>query len=113
MANYSYAETNLIFLEHNHKAGLNIFRVVVLGMVMFGAVADLPTVWAMADVSMGMMAIINLIAIVLLSGTVVKLARDYNKQLDQGKVPTFDSNDYPEAARPQLEEGIWDRSEKQ
>ncbi|MEZ8093231.1 alanine/glycine:cation symporter family protein [Photobacterium swingsii] len=108
VANYSYAETNLIFLEHNHKAGLNVFRVVVLGMVMFGAVADLPTVWAMADVSMGMMAIINLVAIVLLSGTVVKLAADYNKQLSQGKVPTFDSKDYPEL-HAQLEEGIWDQ----
>src|SRR5690606_4832321 len=41
VANYSYAETNLIFLEHNHKAGLLIFRAVVLGMVMFGALAEL------------------------------------------------------------------------
>lgn len=24
IANYSYAETNLVFLEHNHKAGLNV-----------------------------------------------------------------------------------------
>ena len=31
VANYSYAETNLIFLEHNHKAGLTVFRIVVLG----------------------------------------------------------------------------------
>ncbi|MEH6531799.1 MAG: sodium:alanine symporter family protein [Photobacterium frigidiphilum] len=108
VANYSYAETNLIFLEHNNKAGLNVFRLVVLGMVMFGSIADLPTVWAMADVSMGMMAIINLIAIVLLSGTAVKLAKDYNKQLSQGKVPTFDSKDYPEL-HAQLEEGIWDQ----
>lgn len=111
VANYSYAETNLLFLEHNHKAGLNIFRLIVLGMVMFGALADLPTVWAMADVSMGMMALINLVAIVLLSGTVVKLAKDYNHQLKQGKVPTFDSQDYPEL-HAQLEEGIWDRSQQ-
>ncbi|RAH19175.1 alanine/glycine:cation symporter family protein, partial [Vibrio vulnificus] len=33
IANYSYAETNLVFLEHNHKAGLNVFRLVVLGLV--------------------------------------------------------------------------------
>ncbi|MEI8596534.1 alanine/glycine:cation symporter family protein [Photobacterium sp. Hal280] len=112
VANYSYAETNLIFLEHNHKAGLLIFRAVVLGMVMFGALAELPTVWAMADVSMGMMAIINLIAILLLSGTVVKLAKDYNAQLAQGKVPTFDSAQYPEL-HAQLDEDIWtSRSER-
>ncbi|GMQ47564.1 alanine/glycine:cation symporter family protein [Vibrio sp. 10N] len=106
IANYSYAETNLIFLEHNHKAGLGLFRVIVLGMVMFGSVATLPMVWALADVSMGLMAIVNLIAIILLSGIVIKLAKDYNQQLKAGKVPTFDANDYPEL-KSQLEEGIW------
>ncbi|MCZ4294380.1 alanine/glycine:cation symporter family protein [Vibrio sinaloensis] len=111
IANYSYAETNLIFLEHNHKAGLGIFRIIVLGMVMFGAVASLPVVWALADVSMGLMAIVNLIAILLLSGIVIKLAKDYNRQLDEGKVPTFDSNDFPEL-KSQLEDGIWDKSNK-
>ncbi|EGA69961.1 hypothetical protein VISI1226_07727 [Vibrio sinaloensis DSM 21326] len=111
IANYSYAETNLIFLEHNHKAGLGIFRVIVLGMVMFGAVASLPVVWALADVSMGLMAIVNLVAIILLSGIVIKLAKDYNRQLSEGKVPTFDSNDFPEL-KSQLEEGIWDQNKK-
>lgn len=111
IANYSYAETNLIFLEHNHKAGLGLFRVIVLGMVMFGSVATLPMVWALADVSMGLMAIVNLIAIILLSGIVIKLAKDYNQQLKAGKVPTFDANDYPEL-KSQLEAGIWDNNKE-
>ena len=107
IANYSYAETNLIFLEHNNKKGLVLFRIIVLGMVMFGSLATLPTVWALADVSMGLMAIVNLVAIILLSGIVIKLAKDYNRQLDAGKVPTFDANDFPEL-KSQLEDGIWD-----
>ncbi|MGC9459562.1 alanine/glycine:cation symporter family protein [Vibrio genomosp. F10] len=111
IANYSYAETNLIFLEHNNKKGLALFRVVVLGMVMFGSLASLPTVWALADVSMGLMAIVNLVAIILLSGIVIKLAKDYNRQLDAGKLPTFDANDFPEL-QSQLEDGIWDNSKK-
>lgn len=111
IANYSYAETNLVFLEHNHKAGINIFRVIVLGMVMFGAMASLPVVWSLADVSMGLMAIVNLVAIILLSGIVIKLAKDYNRQLDAGKVPTFDANDFPEL-KSQLEEGIWYNDKK-
>lgn len=106
IANYSYAETNLIFLEHNNKKGLTLFRIVFLAMVMFGSLATLPTVWAMADVSMGLMAIVNLVAIILLSGIVIKLAKDYNRQLAAGKVPTFDANDYPEL-KSQLEDGIW------
>lgn len=107
IANYSYAETNLVFLEHNNKKGLVLFRLVFLGMVMFGSLATLPTVWAMADVSMGLMAIVNLVAILLLSSIVIKLAKDYNRQLNAGKVPTFDANDYPEL-KSQLEDGIWD-----
>ncbi|AVW99958.1 alanine/glycine:cation symporter family protein [Vibrio vulnificus] len=107
IANYSYAETNLVFLEHNHKAGLNVFRLVVLGLVGFGAIAPLPVVWALADVSMGMMAIVNLVAILLLSGIVIKLAKDYNRQLQAGKLPTFNPDDFPEL-KSQLEEGIWD-----
>ena len=111
IANYSYAETNLIFLEHNNKKGLVLFRIIVLGMVMFGSLATLPTVWALADVSMGLMAIVNLVAIILLSGIVIKLAKDYNRQLDAGKVPTFDANDFPEL-KSQLEDGIWDNQKK-
>jgi len=111
IANYSYAETNLIFLEHNNKKGLVLFRIVVLGMVMFGSLATLPTVWALADVSMGLMAIVNLVAIILLSGIVIKLAKDYNRQLDAGKVPTFDADDFPEL-KAQLEDGIWVNNKK-
>ena len=111
IANYSYAETNLIFLEHNNKKGLVLFRIVVLGMVMFGSLATLPTVWALADVSMGLMAIVNLVAIILLSGIVIKLAKDYNRQLDAGKVPTFDADNFPEL-KAQLEDGIWVNNKK-
>nr|WP_284676547.1 alanine/glycine:cation symporter family protein [Vibrio sinus] len=107
IANYHYAETNLIFLEHNNKKGILFFRFAVMAMVMFGSLATLPTVWSLADVSMGMMAIVNLVAIILLSGVVVKLAKDYNRQLAAGKLPTFDAREYPEL-QSQLEEGVWD-----
>ena len=79
----------------------------VLAMVMFGAVGSLPFVWNFADVAMGLMAITNLIAILLLSGLAVKLARDYDAQRAAGKLPTFDASRYPEI-RNKLEPGIWD-----
>ena len=56
--------------RHNHPAGLLIFRVLVLVMVMFGSIGSLPFVWNFADVTMGLMAITNLVAILLLSGLV-------------------------------------------
>ncbi len=107
VANYAYAENNLVFLEHNHPARLAIFRLCVLGMVMFGAVADLPLVWTLADVSMAFMIITNLAAILLLSNSAIKLAKDYNKQRKDGKLPTFNANEYPEL-KAKIEPGIWD-----
>lgn len=98
------------FLEHNHKVGLNIFRVIVLCMVMFGAMAELPVVWVMADTSMGLMAIVNMIAILLLSGTVVTLAKDYNQQLKRGQIPSFNSHNHPEMVN-QIEPGVWGKAE--
>ncbi|MNJ61571.1 Amino-acid carrier protein AlsT [compost metagenome] len=75
-------------------------------MVMFGSMAELSTVWKMADISMALMAITNLTAILLLSDVAFKLAKDYNHQRSLGKLPTFDINHYPELGS-QLEPGIW------
>ena len=107
VANYFYAENCLVFLEHKHPAGLLVFRLLVLAMVMFGALASVPFIWNLADLSMGLMAITNLIAILLLSGLAFKLARDYNAQRKAGRLPTFDANQYPEI-KHKLEPGIWD-----
>ena len=105
VANYSYAETNLLFLKQSRTV-LQGFRVAVLGVVMFGAVADLPLVWALADVSMSLMAILNIVAIVLLSRMAVAVARDFNTQLDGGRRPTFDPANVPGAAGA-VTPGIW------
>ncbi|AZZ98022.1 sodium:alanine symporter family protein [Pseudoalteromonas sp. R3] len=106
VANYSYAETNLLFLEHNHPKGLFIFRACVLAMVMFGAVGELGLIWTLADISMGLMAIVNVIALFMLSGIVIWLAKDYRAQLKQGKTPVFDPSQKPEVLKT-LPKGIW------
>ena len=96
IANYSYAETNVMFLNGNSKKGLFGFRLCVLGMVMFGSVASLPVVWSLADASMGMMALINIIALILLSKLAIKIIKDYEIQLKEGKTPEFDRTKFPE-----------------
>ena len=54
---------------------------------------------------MGLMATINLVAIVLLSGTVVKLTKDFLDQRKEGKVPTFNSTKFPEIKG--VDDSIW------
>ncbi|AZG98883.1 TPA: alanine/glycine:cation symporter family protein [Proteus mirabilis] len=108
IANYAYAESNMIFLGRNHMTGLFLLRSAVLAMVMFGALAEMPLVWKMADLSMGLMAVTNLIAIILLSGVALKLIKDYNQQRQAGLLPTFNIRQYPELQN-EIEQGIWDK----
>lgn len=53
------------------------FIAVYSAVAIIGATVDLGIVWGVADTFNGLMAIPNLIAVFLLSGTVVRLARDY------------------------------------
>ena len=106
VANYSYAETNLMFLEHNSTKGMFIFRLLVLGMVMFGAIGELGIIWTLADISMGLMAIVNVVALFMLSGVVVWLSKDYNAQNKQGVLPTFDKDKHPKLAK-EVDPNAW------
>ena len=53
------------------------FMLVYALVAMLGATADLGLLWSVADTFNGLMAIPNLIALFLLSGTVVKLVREH------------------------------------
>jgi AGCS family alanine or glycine:cation symporter len=87
IANYSYGESNLEFISgaKNAKVMIMVFRFMVLGMVFIGAVASLPAIWNFADLSMGLMALVNLVAIVMLSPVALRILRDYERQIKEGK----------------------------
>lgn len=106
VANYTYAENALIYLKGGNTLGLTLLRLAALAMVIWGGYEAVITVFNAADASMGLMATINLIAIVLLSGTVVKLTKDYLAQRKKGEVPHFKSTDYPEL-HEKIDSNIW------
>ncbi|WLI75534.1 sodium:alanine symporter family protein [Kosakonia sp. H02] len=107
VANYLYAENNLIFLRRNSPRNVWLLRSGVLVMVLFGSVLSVPLIWHIADVVMALMAMINLIAILLLTPVVSLLARDYFRQRKLGVIPVFNAQRYPEIKR-QLAPGTWD-----
>lgn len=88
VGNYFYAESNILFIKNN-KTLLFVFRITCIVAIFLGAQADFSLVWNLADVTMGLMAIVNIIAIFLLSGTIVKVLNDYEKQKKQGIKPVF------------------------
>ena len=92
LGNYYYGEANVRYLTHR-KWVLNIYRILVGGMVMFGAVATFDLAWSLADVTMGLMVLCNLIAISLLGKYAFRLLEDYRAQKSAGiKDPVFTKN---------------------
>ena len=103
IGNYYYGESNIRFISRS-PIYLWIYRVLVGAMVMCGAVMSLDLAWSLADVTMGLMTICNLIAIVLLSRQVLWLLRDYTAKMRKGiSSPTFNKAEMPEPMRHDVE----------
>lgn len=107
IGNYCYAEGNLKFISNN-KVLTFIFRIVCLLAIFFGAQASFSTVWDLADVLMGFMAILNIVVILLIGNIAIRCMKDYQLQRKQGKDPIFSPNilDLPHTE-------VWDNKVKE
>lgn len=95
VGNYYYGESNIEFLTEK-KSYLFVYRIFVVFMVFFGSIAEVEVVWNLADVFMGLMAIINLVAITLLSKQAFLALQDYSEQKRSGiKEPLFKASSIP------------------
>ncbi len=97
VANYYYGETNIQFIT-SKRWPITVYRFLVGGMVLVGALTTLELVWAMADVFMGLMTLCNLAAILLLGKYAMRLLKDYNRQRTEGKNPKYHRSTIPEIA---------------
>ena len=70
-----YSERCLEFLVG--VQGIKPFRLIWVAVVVLGSVASFDLIWTVSDILNALMAIPNLIALLLLSGTVFKLTRAY------------------------------------
>ncbi|MFB5196519.1 alanine/glycine:cation symporter family protein [Neobacillus sp. KR4-4] len=92
MAYYYISETTLFYLGRNRnlkglKAGLMIL---FLGMIYIGSVENASLLWGLGDFGFGSMAWLNLVAILLLTKTALKVFKDYEQQRKAGIEPVFD-----------------------
>ena len=88
VGNYFYAEANILFISKN-KTFLTIFRVAAAFMVLLGALNSMDIAWSLADITMGLEAVVNIIAIFLLSRIAFNCLRDYEDQKAKGIDPVF------------------------
>ena len=96
IANYFYGETNVRFITEKPWA-LLAFRLASGVTVMAGGLMTLQQSWSIVDLAMGLITIVNLIAVILLSRYVFRLLRDYREQRRAGQNPTFHHTMFPEA----------------
>ena len=92
IGNHFYAEANFKFISTS-KRGLFVFRLLAMLMVFVGAQLSLSLAWDLADVFMGFMASVNIVAILLLGNIAVRVLKDYQKQRKEGKNPVFKASD--------------------
>lgn len=88
LGNYYYGETNIQFIS-DKKIYVTLYRIGVVGMVLFGAVRSAGLVWSIADVFMGLMALVNLYAIFRLAKVARAVLDDYLSQRRAGQDPVF------------------------
>lgn len=94
--NYYLAENSLNFFSKGNITVFNIFRISCILLVVWGSFQDLSSIFAFADLTMGLLAIINMIVITLLYKPVLKLIRGYERQIKEGNTPVLRYNDYVE-----------------
>ena len=106
IGNYYLAQANLQYLTDS-KTAMTVFRLVVIGFVIFGAFGSVPLVWALGDTMAGLLAIFNIVAIIPLGGVVLKLLKNFNDQRRKGIDPVFHREMLPELKNVEF----WDGSD--
>ena len=92
LGNLYYVDNALIFLNHKKtpsKTFMRVFHVCCAVVVFAGAVIPMNAAWALADITMGGMTLINLPACMILGKVAIDTLKDYESQKKAGKKPVF------------------------
>jgi AGCS family alanine or glycine:cation symporter len=92
--NYYLGENSLDYFSEENQRLFTVFRVALLGLVFWGSSQDLGTIFGFADLTMGLLAVVNLLGLALLAPIARRLLRDYDNQLAAGKEPSFDADQW-------------------
>ncbi|QOT00350.1 alanine:cation symporter family protein [Brevibacterium sp. JNUCC-42] len=91
MAYYYIAETNIAYLNrYKDRPWMSfVLKLIFLSAVFYSCVKNATTAWALGDIGVGIMAWINIIAILLVQKPALLALKDYEKQKKEGKDPVF------------------------
>lgn len=92
LAYYYMAETNIAYINRKaHKPWMVfVLRVAILVAVILGTMRSAGAAWTLGDIGVGLMAWLNLVAILILQKPALVALKDYEAQKKAGKDPEFD-----------------------
>ena len=94
MYNYYLGENSLNYFSEENRQLFTVFRILVLGLVFWGSAQDLGTVFGFADLTMGLLGVVNLVGLLWMSRLALRLLRDYDRQLAAGQQPRLHADDW-------------------
>ncbi len=94
MYNYYLGENSIYFFSDGNRHLFTLYRVFVLGLVFWGSLQNLGTVFGFADLTMGLLALVNLAGLVWMYRIGMRLLRDYDGQLRRGEQPRLKLEDW-------------------
>lgn len=92
LGNLFYVDNALTFLNHKKKPSkrfMRIFYICATLIIFVGAIIPMDAAWAAADITMGLMTLINLPTCVFLGKTALDCLKDYETQKKSGQNPIF------------------------
>ncbi|MEM9619516.1 MAG: alanine/glycine:cation symporter family protein [Pseudomonadota bacterium] len=104
MYNYFLGENALDYFTRENHLAFNVFRAVSLGFILLGSQLNLASAFGFANLTMGILALVNLFALVLLIPVGLRIMRDFDRQRAEGENPVFDPADFADL---DIDEAAW------
>ena len=92
--NYYLGENAINYFSDSNQSLFTALRLTTLVLIIWGASQDLATVFGFADLTMGLLALVNLVALALLMPMGLRVLADYEHQRQAGEVPVFRAQDH-------------------
>ncbi len=94
--NFYLGENATSWINPDDRILFVAFRVLMLILILWGSMQDLSTIFSFADLTMAMLALVNLLALALMLKVCFRLMDDYDQQSRAGNIPVFDPNKFPD-----------------
>ena len=88
-------ENSIAYFQRFPRLAIGIFRTAVLALIAWASMQDLATVFSFSDLTMGLLAVVNLTALWFLFPTAKKLLADYEQSRSQSAVTAFSADRMP------------------